>query len=172
MSNSTTYECESCKAEITREDFCGHCEAHKELQLPKRYIQNHSFDDVDGIFKSHLKRFRIKAASCSSFIHGEADTQKVWLEIDAENEHEAQSKAEVDVRWKTGAKLVKILKCEEITDLEDLKVLFVHTKEAYGKTTFNEWMKETKEAYDSFAKGKENVKTFSQWINGQILALT
>ena len=57
-------------------------------------------------------------------------------------------------------------------DINDLKALFLHTKNAYGKITFNQWTQQTKNAYSSFAKDKESVKTFSQWVNGQIIALT
>lgn len=57
-------------------------------------------------------------------------------------------------------------------DQEDLKVLFIHTRHAYKGYTFERWVEEVKESYASFIKGKENPKSFSQWINGQIIALT
>ena len=57
-------------------------------------------------------------------------------------------------------------------DLGDLKALFVHTRNAYGNRTFGEWCDLTKVAYCKFIKGKDNPKTFSQWVNGQIIALT
>jgi len=55
---------------------------------------------------------------------------------------------------------------------EDLKALFAHTKHAYGNLSFIQWCDEVKKSYISFIKGKENPKTFSQWVNGQIIALT
>ena len=55
---------------------------------------------------------------------------------------------------------------------DDLKVLFAHTKYAYGNMTFTQWCDDVKKAYANFIKGKENPKTFSQWVNGQIIALT
>ena len=57
-------------------------------------------------------------------------------------------------------------------DQEDLKALFVLTRFAYGNMTFNSWVEECKNSYASFVKNKENPKTFSQWVNGQIIALT
>jgi len=54
----------------------------------------------------------------------------------------------------------------------NLKLLFTYTKHAYKGFTFEQWTKETKKAYLSFSEGKKNVKTFSQWVNGQIIALT
>lgn len=57
-------------------------------------------------------------------------------------------------------------------DQEDLKVLFAHTKHAYGNITFEKWCQVVKESYLKFIKGKENPKTYSQWINGQIIYLT
>lgn len=56
---------------------------------------------------------------------------------------------------------------------EDLQVLFLHTKEAYNsKITFEKWCEISEDAYLNFIKGKENTKTYSQWVNGQIIALT
>lgn len=57
-------------------------------------------------------------------------------------------------------------------DQQDLKILFVHTKEAYRGYTFERWCNEIKKAYISFIKYKVNPKTFSQWVNGQIIYLT
>jgi hypothetical protein len=55
---------------------------------------------------------------------------------------------------------------------EDLKVLFLHTKHAYGNMTFDEWVEDVKDAYKDFIKDKEDPKTFSEWVNGQIIWLT
>lgn len=57
-------------------------------------------------------------------------------------------------------------------DQEDLKTLFIHTRFAYGNMKFNDWVKECKVSYVQFSRDKENPKTFSQWVNGQIIALT
>lgn len=54
---------------------------------------------------------------------------------------------------------------------DDLKALYVHTRFAYGNLTFDQWAKEIKKAYIDFAKNQDNPKTYSQWVNGQILAL-
>lgn len=56
-------------------------------------------------------------------------------------------------------------------DQQDLQILFLKTKDAYKGYTFEKWVKEIKEVYSSFIKGKENPKTFSQWVNGQIIVL-
>jgi hypothetical protein len=55
---------------------------------------------------------------------------------------------------------------------DDLKALFVHTRVAYGNMTFGQWVEEVKSAYSIFATGKSDVRTFSQWVNAQIIALT
>jgi hypothetical protein len=57
-------------------------------------------------------------------------------------------------------------------DLLDLKVLFLHSKLAYKGYTFEQWRRESEVTYLEFVKGKENPKSYSQWINGQIIALT
>lgn len=57
-------------------------------------------------------------------------------------------------------------------DQDDLKVLFLHTKIAYNGYTFERWCDEIKESYTRFIKDKINPKTFSQWVNGQIIYLT
>jgi hypothetical protein len=57
-------------------------------------------------------------------------------------------------------------------DEKDLKVLFAHTMHCYPNMSFEAWCKEVKEVYTDFIKGKESPKTFSQWINGQTIALT
>ncbi len=60
----------------------------------------------------------------------------------------------------------------EVNIQEDLKILFLHTSHAYPNMIFSQWVEEIKKSYTSFAEGKENPKTFSQWVNGQIIALT
>ena len=57
-------------------------------------------------------------------------------------------------------------------DQEDLKILFLHVEEAYQGYTFEKFVFVTKQAYVIYAKSKENPKTFSQWVNGQIIYLT
>lgn len=57
-------------------------------------------------------------------------------------------------------------------DQNDLKILFLHTRHAYSSITFEKWVIEVKSAYSSFIREKENPKTFSAWVNGQIIALT
>lgn len=57
-------------------------------------------------------------------------------------------------------------------DETDLKVLFLHTRHVYPGYTFEKWVKEIKDVYADFIKGKENPKTFSQWVNGKIIYLT
>lgn len=64
-------------------------------------------------------------------------------------------------------------------DEEDLKVLFIHTGHAYPNKTFKEFIEICKKAYIEYhARNCKNIekygvpKTFEQWINGQIIALT
>ena len=56
-------------------------------------------------------------------------------------------------------------------DLEDLQALYIHTRQAYGNMTFDSWLLECKKAYKQYLTNRENPKTFSQWVNGQIIAL-
>ena len=56
-------------------------------------------------------------------------------------------------------------------EVEDLKVLYVHTAQAYKNITFDKWVQECKNAYADYFRGRNNPKTFSQWVNGQILAM-
>ena len=60
-------------------------------------------------------------------------------------------------------------------ETEDLKVLFSHTKGAYGNMTFAKWCEECKKSYLSYFNNKElfnNRKyTYSQFVNAQILAI-
>jgi hypothetical protein len=54
---------------------------------------------------------------------------------------------------------------------EDLKVLYVLTKYAYGNISFDAWCIKIRIAYLKFIEGKDNCKTYSQWVNGQIVYL-
>ena len=55
---------------------------------------------------------------------------------------------------------------------EDLKILYLHTRDAYPGYLFHDWCVEVHEVYTEYAQSRENPKTLSQWINGQIIALT
>jgi len=74
----------------------------------------------------------------------------------------------------------KIMKNQIINfeiDLEDLKVLFLHTKFAFKKNiTFNMWVHNCQSSYEQYFERQiqlnETPKSFSQWVNGQIIALT
>lgn len=64
-------------------------------------------------------------------------------------------------------------------DLADLKILYSITKEAYQKMSFNDWVIEAKNVYKDYHNRNLNnlqkygtPKTFSQWVNGQIISLT
>ena len=61
-------------------------------------------------------------------------------------------------------------------DETDLKVLFLHTKCAYGNMTFEDWKIECKKSYISYFENKElyNNKryTYSEFVNAQIIAMT
>ena len=63
------------------------------------------------------------------------------------------------------------MKIDYTVDEVNLKVLFLHTRKAYGNITFQNWVSEVKEAYKNFIQGKKDFKTFSQWIEGQINVL-
>jgi hypothetical protein len=64
------------------------------------------------------------------------------------------------------------LKIEE----EDLKILFIHTKAAYGGMSFNDWKKDCKKSYLSYFENKplfsKKKYTYSQFVNTQIISLT
>tara|TARA_R110000822_G_scaffold303876_1_gene428829 strand:- start:79 stop:285 length:207 start_codon:yes stop_codon:yes gene_type:complete len=59
---------------------------------------------------------------------------------------------------------------------EDLKVLFSHTKSAYGNMSFKNWKKECLKSYMSYFNNKSifnNRKyNYSQFVNAQVLAIT
>ena len=57
-------------------------------------------------------------------------------------------------------------------DIKDLQGLFAVTRFAYANITFEEWVKEVKVDYAKFIFNKPNPMTFSQWINGQLVAIT
>ena len=58
---------------------------------------------------------------------------------------------------------------------EDLKVLFSHTKSAYGNMSFKNWKKECLKSYMSYFNNKSlfnNKKyTYSQFVNAQVISL-
>lgn len=62
---------------------------------------------------------------------------------------------------------------------DDLKLLFLYTKDAYKNKSFDNWLIEVKNSYkDYYNRNLNNLqkygnpKTFSQWVNGQIISLT
>ena len=61
-------------------------------------------------------------------------------------------------------------------DQQDLKVLFAHTRGAYGNMTFEQWSKDCLKSYMSYFNNKQIFKTnrytYSQFVNSQIIALT
>ena len=58
---------------------------------------------------------------------------------------------------------------------EDLKTLFIHTRDAYNNISLQEWSKETQKSYLSYFNNKElfNYRkySYSQWVNAQIVSL-
>lgn len=68
------------------------------------------------------------------------------------------------------------MKADLKIDQKDLKVLFSHTKGAYGNMTFNNWAKECKKSYMSYYNNKVmygyNRYTYSQFVNAQIIAIS
>lgn len=57
-------------------------------------------------------------------------------------------------------------------DQQDLRILYLHTKGCYGDKSFNSWLEHCKASYNKYAMSTTYAKTFSQWVNGQIIALT
>lgn len=57
-------------------------------------------------------------------------------------------------------------------DLEYLQTLYLHTRSSYGNISFLSWVKESEDSYRKYASNTRNAKTYSQWVNGQIIALT
>jgi len=62
-------------------------------------------------------------------------------------------------------------------DQDDLKCLFIACRNAYK--SFEEFIQDSKKGYTEYHKRNSdnvekfgNPKTYSQWINGQIIALT
>ena len=62
-------------------------------------------------------------------------------------------------------------------DKEDLKCLFIACRNAYK--SFDEFIKDSEKGYSEYYKRNSdnpekygNPKTYSQWVNGQIIALT
>ena len=75
---------------------------------------------------------------------------------------------------KLGQRASKVDKLQaEITEnLEDLKVLYLHAREAYPGVNFKNWCVEVHQEYQQYHNIRVNPRTFNQWINGQIIALT
>jgi len=67
------------------------------------------------------------------------------------------------------------MKADLRIEKKDLKVLFAHTKGAYGKMTFLNWCKDCEKSYISYFNNKQifnkNKYTYSQFVNAQILAI-
>ena len=64
-------------------------------------------------------------------------------------------------------------------DNDDLKILHLNTRDAYKRMSFEKWVIEAKNAYKDYHNRNLNnlqkygtPKTFSQWVNGQIISLT
>lgn len=64
-------------------------------------------------------------------------------------------------------------------DVQDLKVLYLHTRDAYKGMSLDKWVIEVKDSYKDYHNRNLNnlqkygtPKTFSQWVNGQIISLT
>jgi len=59
---------------------------------------------------------------------------------------------------------------------EDLKILFSHTKNAYGSMSFEKWKDESEKSYLSYFNNKSIFNnrqyTYSQFVNYQILSIT
>tara|TARA_R110000803_G_scaffold210835_1_gene284214 strand:+ start:70891 stop:71514 length:624 start_codon:yes stop_codon:yes gene_type:complete len=56
-------------------------------------------------------------------------------------------------------------------DQEDLKILYIHTGLKMEAWKFSYWVRQTKEAYAEYINKNIGDKSFSQWVNGQIIAL-
>ena len=54
----------------------------------------------------------------------------------------------------------------------DLKNLFVITRFCYGQISFNVFKEEIKNDFLVYLKRTNSTKSFSEWVNGQIIALT
>lgn len=64
-------------------------------------------------------------------------------------------------------------------DNDDLKILYLHTCNAYKGMSFEKWVINQKDAFKQYCNRNLNdlqkygtPKTFSQWVNGQIISLT
>jgi len=57
-------------------------------------------------------------------------------------------------------------------DEQDLEILFRHTRHAYKGLSYGRWLVEIKKSYSVYFEEREKSMTFSQWVNGQIIALT
>ncbi|AGO49115.1 hypothetical protein Phi13:1_gp104 [Cellulophaga phage phi13:1] len=62
-------------------------------------------------------------------------------------------------------------------DIQDLQALFIATRDGYKRgVTFHNWTQNCEADYEQYFKRQvqlnEKPKTFSQWVNGQTIALT
>lgn len=65
------------------------------------------------------------------------------------------------------------MKRKSKTDImDDLKALFIAARHAYKGYTFEMFAKEAKADYAKYAESRVEPKTFSQWVNGQVMALS
>lgn len=64
-----------------------------------------------------------------------------------------------------------MLKIDFKIDKEDLQILFLKTREAYKNQSFEIWEQECEKSYEDYCKGKDNPKSYRQWVNGQIIIL-
>lgn len=67
--------------------------------------------------------------------------------------------------------LLHINKEDMQCSVDDLKALFIACKNAYKGYSYDMFQKECKNNYIEYAKTKRFPKSYSQWINGQIIAL-
>ena len=57
-------------------------------------------------------------------------------------------------------------------DTQDLQILFLKVQFSIDNLSFDEWVKQVKKDYLHYIQdGRKNIKSFSKWINGQIIAM-
>lgn len=57
-------------------------------------------------------------------------------------------------------------------DPDDLDALYACTRRAYQGKSYDFWVAESKRAYSQYAKGRRYPKSYREWINAQIIAMT
>jgi hypothetical protein len=61
-------------------------------------------------------------------------------------------------------------------DEQDLKILYLHTRLAYGDMSFHNWKADCKKSYLSYFENKplfsKRKYTYSEFVNTQIISLT